>query len=280
MAQRALESSDLAPLEALRAARATQRTQERSVRRGVEAAAAARDAAAEEVRALEYVCELTRDEAARRRRGNAHLATAYSGLGGEPPVDDQERPDAVQRTEAALLAAKAELAALRLSIDELHARAERARRRAVRRRANAGPRAARLIADVDGVVTESSPDSDDAAPGRVGVAPAGTLAILGYGRAEPLRRMPAPVAALAIVEPLNEADARALRGNMQAAKVRTADAGEIRTVPNETATVLAIAEALHATISLVNSTSAATTVVDDAVPPPSPKSPRRPLSMI
>eukprot|EP00171_Calliarthron_tuberculosum_P017289 IDg17289t1 len=120
MASRALRAS-AHPLDALRAQRATQSEQESALRRTVSTATALRDAAAADVRALEYVSDLTRDETARRRQGNQHLARAYSGSGSAsiPSIDSE---GAVQRAEAALLLAKAELAALRLSIDELHAR--------------------------------------------------------------------------------------------------------------------------------------------------------------
>ncbi len=278
MAARALESTDVPPIEALRAARKAQLAQIASLRSSVEAAATARDNAASEVRALEYVCDLTRDETSRRRCGNDRLARAYSGIDDSDTIfADADATEGVQKTETALLAAKTELSALRLSIDELHARARRARRAKKRaeRAAALAQGTERLIADVDVVVL----GNDVAAPGRVGVSPAGGLAILGYHSAEPVKRFGSSVLADGeCVLPIAEEDEPKLRRLMKSAKVRTASAGDTRdAVPTATATIVGIADALYATMRLVNATSAATTIVDTPLPPPSPNSPRRPL---
>lgn len=266
----------------MRNARVAQGDHVAALHRSVSAAAKARDAAAADVRALEYVSELTRDETARRRLGNQHLARAYSS--GPSAHADDSVPGAVQRAEAALLLAKSELAALRLSIDDLHARhARAARTRATTRRRAAGsaiaaphgarsPRnvraADRLIADVDAIVTADGAH----APARVGVAPAGALALFGYGGAEPVRRFPLDALARAIPADLDVDDEHVLMHRMLAAPVQTASEDHVLRV---TASVVGIEEALLATRHVINSTSAATRIVDEPLPPPSPRSPRR-----
>lgn len=267
-------------IEQLTATLAAQRDHLAALERSVAAATAARDAAAADVRALEYVSDLTRDETVRRQRGNQRLARACSLSSQDEP---SHHSTDVQRTEASLLAKKAQLAALRLSIDELHARRARAARSrdSAKRRASGtaiappgarSPRAsrrARLIADVDAIVAVGSTN----APARVGVAPAGALALLGYDSAEPVRHLP-PGTIASQPESLTADEETVLRKLMLAAPVQSAGESDS---PHMYASVVGIREALLATAGLINSASAATRVVDDPLPPPSPRSPRRNL---
>lgn len=278
MAMRALEAKEPPALEVLRASHAAQLAQISALRRNVTTSEETREAAASEVRALEYVCELTKDEAECRRQGNNHLVRAYSGLDPDPLIIEGDCVEAIQKTKATLLAAKAELAALRMSIDELQARGIRANRRVLVQHERTRQHK-RLIADVDAIVIDSV--SGATAPGRMGVSAAGALALLGYDSAEAVRTMTprSLVDGGAHVEALSKEDEDKLRVRLRAARVRTATAGNVRTsIPDATATLVAIVDALNATARLVNATSAATTILDSPLPPASPKSPRRPLS--
>ncbi len=280
MASQVVEESDEdSPLATLRAARKAQVAQITALKRSIESAKTARNDAASNLRNLEYVAELTRDEIASRHDGNVCLEKAYSGI-DVGKADDLA--DTVQRTEAQLLVAKSELSALRLSIDQLQAHEKRMKVGTAR---SLPPihGAERLIADVDVVVVANG----IAAPGRVGVAPTGTLSLLGYHSADPLRKFEANMFAddesCPIVE-LSKEDEPMVVGHMKAATVcitkaadREEDAKDGK-VQKVNASIVGIADSLHATAAIENATLAATTVGEKPLSPISPRSSRRPLS--
>lgn len=280
MASLVLDESENSPLSSLRTARKAQIVQIASLKRSIEAAKTAQNDATADLRNLEYVAELTRDEIASRYDGNVCLEKAYSGMDMNK---EKNITNNVQRTEAKLLVAKSELSALRLSIDQLYAH-EKRMKVPTARRVTSILGAERLIADVDVVVVANSV----AAPGRVGVAPTGTLSLLGYHSADPVRKFDAQVFAddesCSLVE-LSQDDQDKLKSHMKAASssITLAVDSEHLTknskVEKVKATIVGIEDALHATASMVNATQAATTVGEQPFSPMSPpRSSRRPLS--
>lgn len=260
----------------------TQQSALAAARDALATAASTRNAAAADLRSLEYVSGLTRDEAARRRSGNARALAAAEGAGGSPRgAGDASTDGDLQRAEAELLAAKAELAALRLSVDSL---ADRARPRPlplrsagadVRTTPRAAPRTppasfARLIADVDVVVVAADKEAaSKAAPARLGVTPAGNVALFGYHSPDPVHRFSSALRVSAPV-PLADADERLLRRFLDTAGVNATDLAPVPDalvdVGEEVrAKLCGLREALRAARAVVNATSATPKVFEEVV---------------
>lgn len=277
--------TDETPLSTLRAARKAQLTQIAAMKSSIESAKTAQKEALSDLRNLEYVTELTRDEIASRLDGNECLEKAYSGMDlGTTTTND------VQRIEAELLVARSELSLLRLSIDQLHAQKERMSlsppaRPMTSLSGSCGGGTGRLIADVDVCVVANQ----ICAPGRVGVAPTGTLSLLGYDSADALRKFDPNMfdndESCPIVE-LSKHDELMLQSKMKTANVditvalenNKGDNANQAKVEKIKATIVGIADAVHATATMVNATLAATTVGEQPLSPVSPRLSRRPLS--
>lgn len=197
------------------------RLQCRLIEQNVEREGKSADLAREHLKSLVYATELSKDEVARRKRGNSELEDAYTSTPYvEVSVED------VQRLETTLLSAKRELADIRYDIENMEFTLRRLRDaskplsssrsprdtpesqndsalsqlRALRSPGHLQTRSpvrySRLIADVDAVVAVVGNANNEEevlyAPCRIGISASGSIALFTYNSSDPILKLHAP----------------------------------------------------------------------------------------